>query len=294
MPRRDEQQLPPRRPACFGEVAQGPVEDAVAKADADPDVRVVVLVGAGDKAFVSGADISQFEKTRHNAKASEEYAKRSEAQRALLANYPKPTIAFKDFDKRYYPVFINDIAAARAYLDRKNDNRECNTSNFILIGAQEGATLGALWMHSEYYRYRIIEEAAGLARVERLDKTPEGKDIICLVALSMSSKLGDRYIRLSSVLHNADGTTRGFVALAVDVTERKKLDEQIRQSQKVESSGLLAGGIAHDFTNLLTGMIGNASLIADLVPDEVRGRVKEVIKAGDRAANLTGQLLAYA
>jgi enoyl-CoA hydratase/carnithine racemase len=59
----------------------------------DDTVRVVVLVGAGDKAFVSGADISQFEKVRHNAAASEEYAKKSEAQRALLANYPKPTIS---------------------------------------------------------------------------------------------------------------------------------------------------------------------------------------------------------
>src|ERR1700676_4864006 len=59
----------------------------------DPDVRVVILVGAGDKAFVSGADISQFEKSRHNAQASEEYSKRSAAQRALLADYPKPTIA---------------------------------------------------------------------------------------------------------------------------------------------------------------------------------------------------------
>jgi enoyl-CoA hydratase/carnithine racemase len=59
----------------------------------DPDVRVVIMVGAGDKAFVSGADISQFEKTRHNAEASEEYSRRSEAQRALLANYPKPSIA---------------------------------------------------------------------------------------------------------------------------------------------------------------------------------------------------------
>jgi enoyl-CoA hydratase len=59
----------------------------------DPAVRVVIMVGAGDKAFVSGADISQFEKTRHNAQASEEYSKKSEAQRALLADYPKPTIA---------------------------------------------------------------------------------------------------------------------------------------------------------------------------------------------------------
>jgi enoyl-CoA hydratase/carnithine racemase len=59
----------------------------------NPEVRVVIMVGAGDKAFVSGADISQFEKTRHNAEASEEYSRRSAAQRALLATYPKPTIA---------------------------------------------------------------------------------------------------------------------------------------------------------------------------------------------------------
>jgi enoyl-CoA hydratase len=59
----------------------------------DPDIRVVILTGAGDKAFVSGADISQFEKTRHNAEASEEYSRRSAAQRALLADYPKPVIA---------------------------------------------------------------------------------------------------------------------------------------------------------------------------------------------------------
>src|SRR5215467_1089083 len=59
----------------------------------DAGVRVVVLVGAGDKAFVSGADISQFEKTRHNAAASEEYSKKSDAQRALLGNFPKPTIS---------------------------------------------------------------------------------------------------------------------------------------------------------------------------------------------------------
>src|ERR1700748_3557736 len=59
----------------------------------NPNVRVVIMVGAGDKAFVSGADISQFEKTRHNAEASEEYSRKSAAQRALLADFPKPVIA---------------------------------------------------------------------------------------------------------------------------------------------------------------------------------------------------------
>jgi enoyl-CoA hydratase len=59
----------------------------------DPDIRVVIMTGAGDKAFMSGADISQFEKNRHNAQASEEYSRRSDATRAVLADYPKPSIA---------------------------------------------------------------------------------------------------------------------------------------------------------------------------------------------------------
>src|SRR5438045_9742992 len=50
----------------------------------EPDVRVVIMVGAGDKAFVSGADISQFEKTRHNAAASEEYSKRRDRKSTRL------------------------------------------------------------------------------------------------------------------------------------------------------------------------------------------------------------------
>ncbi len=83
---------PEKRNAMSLDMWQG-LGHALVELRDDPEVRVVVLVGAGDKAFVSGADISQFEKTRHNAAASEEYSKRSAAERALLADYPKPTIA---------------------------------------------------------------------------------------------------------------------------------------------------------------------------------------------------------
>jgi len=83
---------PEKRNAMSLEMWEG-LGQALTELRDDTEVRVVVLVGAGDKAFVSGADISQFEKNRHNAEASEQYAKRSAAQRALLADYPKPTIA---------------------------------------------------------------------------------------------------------------------------------------------------------------------------------------------------------
>jgi enoyl-CoA hydratase len=83
---------PDKRNAMSIEMWDGLGSALIALRD-DPDVRVVIMTGTGDKAFMSGADISQFEKNRHNAQASEEYGKRSDAQRALLAHYPKPTIA---------------------------------------------------------------------------------------------------------------------------------------------------------------------------------------------------------
>src|ERR1700761_2145585 len=83
---------PEKRNAMSLEMWEGFGEALIELRD-NPEVREVVLTGAGDKAFVSGADISQFEKSRHNAEASEEYSRKSAAQRALLADYPKPTIA---------------------------------------------------------------------------------------------------------------------------------------------------------------------------------------------------------
>jgi enoyl-CoA hydratase len=83
---------PEKRNAMSLDMWEG-VGSALIELREDPNVRVVILTGAGDKAFVSGADISQFEKNRHNAEASEEYSRKSAAQRALLADYPKPIIA---------------------------------------------------------------------------------------------------------------------------------------------------------------------------------------------------------
>lgn len=83
---------PEKRNAMSVEMWEGAADALTALRD-DPNVRVVVLVGAGGKAFVSGADISQFEKNRHNAEASEEYGRRSGKPREMLATYPKPTIA---------------------------------------------------------------------------------------------------------------------------------------------------------------------------------------------------------
>jgi two-component system, cell cycle sensor histidine kinase and response regulator CckA len=91
------------------------------------------------------------------------------------------------------------------------------------------------------------------------------------------------------------GIVIGASHVARDTTERRALEEQMRQTQRLESIGILAGGIAHDFNNLLTGILGNASLVGETLPPNhpARENLDDVITAAERAADLTMQLLAY-
>jgi two-component system cell cycle sensor histidine kinase/response regulator CckA len=86
----------------------------------------------------------------------------------------------------------------------------------------------------------------------------------------------------------------GVCVLSIDVTERQRLSAELRQSQKMEAVGRLAGGIAHDLNNVLTAILGYSELLLERVADqEVRSDVEEIQRAGQRAGALTRQLLAF-
>jgi two-component system, cell cycle sensor histidine kinase and response regulator CckA len=91
------------------------------------------------------------------------------------------------------------------------------------------------------------------------------------------------------------GGRPGRMVLAIDVTERLATENAMRQHQRLEAVGRLAGGVAHDFNNILTAITGYAEMLKATMPvgDEMQADVSEILKASDRAAALTRQLLAF-
>ena len=119
----------------------------------------------------------------------------------------------------------------------------------------------------------------------------------CLVELLNYRKDGSAFWNALSIspIHDASGRLTHFAAAQTDVTPFKMLEEQLRQSQKMDAIGRLAGGVAHDFNNLLTVINGYADILLEdpSAGESEREMLSEIRKAGSRASSLTRQLLAF-
>jgi two-component system cell cycle sensor histidine kinase/response regulator CckA len=96
-------------------------------------------------------------------------------------------------------------------------------------------------------------------------------------------------------IRDEQGTTECYEVIAEDITERKALEDQLRQSQKIEAMGQLAGGIAHDFNNLLLVILGQCQLLSEQIEptSAIYGRFQEIQRAAERGKWLTTQLLIF-
>ncbi|MCU1284731.1 MAG: multi-sensor hybrid histidine kinase [Acidobacteriales bacterium] len=196
--------------------------------------------------------------------------------------------ALRNSESRYRSIVQSAVYGI--YRSSMDDHfLEVNPAIVSMLGYGSNEELLALKLSKEVYvdpteRRRLIDQHSANNRFDNVEvkwKRKDGKPIT---------------VRLSGhAITNASGEIEAFQMITEDVTERRALEEQLRQSQKMEAVGRLAGGVAHDFNNLLTVIKGYSELMLEELKDAdpLRGEVEEIKKAADRAAGLTRQLLAF-
>ncbi|MBI5665792.1 MAG: PAS domain S-box protein [Nitrospirae bacterium] len=147
-----------------------------------------------------------------------------------------------------------------------------------------------------------LDERLDIPCFEKIINDSDGDEECISTTINKTAK-GEQILESKvSIVKDAEGNISGLLMITQDITERKKAEEQrlelerqLLHSQKLESIGVLAGGVAHDFNNLLMAVLGNLHLaLMKLSPGTpVRTLIEQAIQASNRTADLTRQMLAY-
>jgi two-component system cell cycle sensor histidine kinase/response regulator CckA len=286
--------LDPRDPAIVGHLHPDDVEQAFPPGpppSADPEARVLIYRcrHADGRWLWIESRVRPFQTPSgewHSIVVSRDVTAREEALRRLRQSEER------------YRALTETTSDAVAELDAEGRLVFASGSLAQVLGYTPGELVGTTpfgLIHPD-----DVETLAErfLSRVS--ESRPRGKGQVFRVRHRNGSW---RWLRGGGInIETASGETR-LVAVFSDVTEqieleeaRRKLDERVQEMQKLESLGVMAGGVAHDFNNLLTPILGDASLALMELPQgsAVRRRIERIQRAAHHAATLTHQLLDYA
>ncbi len=196
-------------------------------------------------------------------------------------------IALRESEERFHKSFETALVALTILKADTLEHTDVNGSYLSLVGYTREQVLG-----KTPGELKLPENLAAFD--EAIKTLRKGQRIH---NLELSLRRGDQQPRqtLVSIVPLMLGDKACFLAALLDITDQRRLEAQLRQSQKMEAIGQLAAGVAHDFNNLLTIIIGHASiqLMKANVDQEVGKSFEQVKLAGERASGLTRQLLAF-
>jgi len=202
-------------------------------------------------------------------KRAEEALRESEGRYRSLVETSPDGISLTDLDGTI--LFCNRQNAELLGLESTAEAQGRNTFDFIVPEDQQGAR----------ENWKKALEVGSIKNAEHIFLRGDGE----IFAGELNA----------SLVSDADGMPKSFIVMLRDITDRKRLEQQVRQATKMDAIGRLAGGVAHDFNNQLTAILGYTELILRKIePDDpLRKTVEEIRKAGERSAALTHQLLAF-
>jgi PAS domain S-box-containing protein len=211
--------------------------------------------------------------------------------------------------KPMFTAYLRDITE-RKEVERINSELAgvvANSNDAMIACTLDGTITGWNFGAERIYGY-ASEEVLGkplhmLIPPERLDEFPQSLNMVkggesLANYESVRLRKDGKKISVSltdSPIRGEGGQVTGLSSIARDITERKRLEEDLLQAQKMDAVGRLAGGIAHDFNNILTAILGYSDLIIGQIDERqwMYKHLSEIRKAADFAASLTHQLLAF-